>query len=89
MENPAFCKCRKNKEEGKRMTYKAGDQVRDEFNVPIHKLIFQKIKKTCESGKPGWIILDENKNEFTSCFIEDFDLIEKISRRILVTSVVS
>ena len=38
------------------MTYKAGDQVRDEFNVPIHKLIFQKIKKTCESGKPGWII---------------------------------
>ena len=39
------------------MTYKAGDQVRDEFNVPIHKLIFQKIKKTCESGKPGWIIL--------------------------------
>lgn len=59
------------------MTYKAGDQVRDEFNVPIHKLIFQKIKKTCESGKPGWIILDENKNEFTSCFIEDFDLIEK------------
>ena len=77
MENPAFCKCRKNKEEGKRMTYKAGDQVRDEFNVPIHKLIFQKIKKTCESGKPGWIILDENKNEFTSCFIEDFDLIEK------------
>ena len=31
------------------MTYKAGDQVRDEFNVPIHKLIFQKIKKTCES----------------------------------------
>lgn len=59
------------------MTYKAGDQVRDEFNVPIHKLIFQKIKKTCGSGKPGWIILDENKNEFTSCFIEDFDLIEK------------
>ena len=59
------------------MTYKAGDQVRDEFNVPIHKLIFQKIKKTCESGKPGWIILDENKNEFTLCFIEDFDLIEK------------
>lgn len=51
------------------MTYKAGDQVRDEFNVPIHKLIFQKIKKTCGSGKPGWIILDENKNEFTSCFI--------------------
>ena len=51
------------------MTYKAGDQVRDEFNVPIHKLIFQKIKKTCEFGKPGWIILDENKNEFTSCFI--------------------
>lgn len=39
------------------MTYKAGDQVRDEFNVPIHKLIFQKIKKTCESGKPGWIII--------------------------------
>ena len=38
------------------MTYKAGDQVWDEFNVPIHKLIFQKIKKTCESGKPGWII---------------------------------
>lgn len=59
------------------MTYKTGDQVRDEVNVPIHKLIFQKIKKTCESGKPGWIILDENKNEFTSCFTEDFDLIEK------------
>lgn len=59
------------------MTYKAGDQVRDEFNVPIHKLIFQKIKKTCESGKPGWIILDEAENELTSCFTEDFDLIEK------------
>ena len=59
------------------MTYRTEDQVRDETNVPIHKLIFQKIKKTCESGKPGWIILDENKNEFTSCFIEDFDLIEK------------
>lgn len=40
------------------MTYKTEDQVRDESNVPIHKLIFQKIKKTCESGKPGWIILD-------------------------------
>ena len=38
------------------MTYKTGDQVRDEVNVPIHKLIFQKIKKTCESGNPGWII---------------------------------
>jgi len=75
--NPAFCRCRKNKEEGKHMIYKTGDQVRDDANVPIHKLIFQKIKKTCESGKPGWIILDENENEFTSCFIEDFDLIEK------------
>lgn len=30
------------------MTYKTGDQVQDEANVPIHKLIFQKIKKTCE-----------------------------------------
>ena len=74
--NPAFCRCRKNKEEGKHITYKTEDQMRDEFNVPIHKLMFQKIKKTCESGKPGWIILDEDKNEFTSCFIEDFDLIE-------------
>ena len=27
------------------MTYKAGDQVRDEFNVPIHKLMFQKDEK--------------------------------------------
>ena len=71
------------------MTYKTGDQVRDEVKIPMHKLMFQKIKKTCEFGKPGWIILGESKNEFTSCFIEDFDLIEKISRRILVTSVVS
>ena len=38
------------------MTYKAGDQVRDEVKIPMHKLMFQKIKKTCESGKPGWII---------------------------------
>ena len=60
------------------MTYKTEDQVRDEVKIPMHKLMFQKIKKICESGKPGWIILDENKNEFTSCFIEDFDLIEKI-----------
>lgn len=67
----------KNKEEGKHMTYKTGDQVQDEANVPIHKLIFQKIKKTCESGRPGWIILDEDKNEFTSCFTEEFDLIKK------------
>ena len=59
------------------MTYKTGDQVQDETNVPIHKLIFQKIKKTCESGRPGWIILDEDKNEFTSCFTEEFDLIKK------------
>lgn len=59
------------------MTYKTGDQVQDEANVPIHKLIFQKIKKTCESGRPGWIILDEDKNEFTSCFTEEFDLIKK------------
>lgn len=32
------------------MTYKAGDQVRDEFNVPIHKLIFQKIKRHVSLG---------------------------------------
>lgn len=39
------------------MTYKTEDQAWDEANVPIHKLIFQKIKKTCESGRPGWIII--------------------------------
>lgn len=61
------------------MTYKTEDQVRDEANVPIHKLIFQKIKKTCESGRPGWIILDKSENELTSCFIEDFDLIENLA----------
>lgn len=26
------------------MTYKTEDQVRDEANVPIHKLMFQKMK---------------------------------------------
>lgn len=59
------------------MTYKTEDQVRDEVKIPMHKLMFQKIEKTCESGKPGWIILDEAENELTSCFTEDFDLIEK------------
>lgn len=59
------------------MTYKAGDQVRDEFNVPIHKLMFQKMKNICKSEKPGWIVWNEAENELTSCFIEDFDLIEK------------
>lgn len=59
------------------MTYKAGDQVRDEFNVPIHKLMFQKMKNICESGKLGWIVLDESENGLTSCFTEDFDVIEK------------
>ena len=38
------------------MTYRAEDQVRDETNVPIHKLMFQKMKNICKSEKPGWIV---------------------------------
>lgn len=59
------------------MTYRTEDQVRDETNVPIHKLMFQKMKNICKSKKPGWIVWNEAENELTSCFIEDFDLIEK------------
>ena len=59
------------------MTYRIEDQVRDEANVPIHKLMFQKMKNICKSEKPGWIVWNEAENELTSCFIEDFDLIEK------------
>lgn len=44
-------------------------------DMPIHKLMFQKIKKICESGKPGWIVLNEAENELTACFTEDIDLI--------------
>lgn len=38
------------------MTYRTEDQVRDETNVPIHKLMFQKMKNICKSKKPGWIV---------------------------------
>lgn len=59
------------------MTYRTEDQVRNETNVPIHKLMFQKMKNICKSEKPGWIVWNEAENELTSCFIKDFDLIEK------------
>lgn len=59
------------------MTYKTEDNVRDEANVPIHKLMFQKMKDICKSGNPGWIMLNESENGLTSCFTEDFGLIEK------------
>lgn len=52
-----FVGVKKIKKEGKHMTYKTGDQVRDEANVPIHKLMFQKMKNICESARPGWIII--------------------------------
>lgn len=61
------------------MTYRTEDQVRDETNVPIHKLMFQKMKNICKSEKPGWIVWNEAENELTSCFIEDFDLIENLA----------
>lgn len=51
------------------MTYRTEDQVRDETNVPIHKLMFQKMKNICKSKKPGWIVWNEAENELTSCFI--------------------
>lgn len=44
-------------------------------NMPMHKRIFQKIKKICKSGKPGWIICDESENELTACFTKDIGLI--------------
>lgn len=46
-------------------------------DMSMHKIMFQKIKKICESGKPGWIVLNESENGLTSCFTEDFELIEK------------
>ena len=51
------------------MTYRTEDQVRDETNVPIHKLMFQKMKNICKSKKPGWIVWNEAENELTSCFL--------------------
>ena len=59
------------------MICRTEDQVQTEAKISMHKIMFQKMKEICKSGKPGWIILDENENEFTSCFIEGFDLIEK------------
>lgn len=59
------------------MTYRNEDNVQAEAKISMHELMFQKIKKICESGKPGWIVLNESENGLTSCFTEDFELIEK------------
>lgn len=59
------------------MIYRTEDKVQDETKISMHKIMFQKIKKICESGKPGWIVLNESENRLTSCFTEDFDLIGK------------
>lgn len=59
------------------MAYKAEDKVQIEAKISMHKIMFQKIKKICKSGNPGWIVLNESENGLTSCFTEDFDVIEK------------
>lgn len=59
------------------MIYRTEDKVQAESKISMHELMFQKIKNICKSGKPGWIVLNESENGLTSCFTEDFDVIEK------------
>ena len=59
------------------MIYRTEDKVQAEAKISMHKIMFQKMKNICKSEKPGWIVLNESENGLTSCFTEDFDVIEK------------